>query len=409
MVEEEFNLEPQIYIGSGSSTITNSLFLTLTGYDTEKAQVVPEVAQSWTVSPDGRIYTFKLRGDIPWVTHNLDGETKQVTDEDGDPRYVSAGDFVYAFKRLCDPNLEGYVNRPKNIQGCQAVLDYEDPGDIPAELFEEIGVEAVSETELIITLEEPSGFFLTQTSSLIASAVPEWAIGKYGEAWTNPGLITSNGPYVIDQWKAGENITLLRNELLPDDLHGEGNILKIDIRIVEDQKDAYNLWKSNEVDYASVPDDVLASHLDQYSDLTYYKDVPVVIFNIFQHDRPPFNDIHLRRAFSASFDRTSFINDVLVGDGIPLNHFAPPGVFGAPTLGEVGVGYDPEYAQSELEKAGYPGCEGLPPITFISVHTDITAQAEELLRFWEQGLGCPKGSLAYNPEISYGLLAILCG
>ncbi len=164
-----------------SVAITQSLFLTLTNYSFENEIVFPNAAESWTVSPDKRIYTFTIRPDIPWVTHTPGGGTVQVSDEDGNPRFLTAFDFEYTYKRLCSPGFEELDFRPTSIQGCSEVLEYSDPENIPPGLFDQIGVEAVSDTELIFTLEEPSGHFLTNTTNNSSSAVPAWAMGKYGK------------------------------------------------------------------------------------------------------------------------------------------------------------------------------------------------------------------------------------
>ncbi|TFG48438.1 MAG: TIR domain-containing protein, partial [Anaerolineales bacterium] len=158
IIEQEFLLDPQ---KNSSGGLAQNLFLTLTEYDFENAVVVPGAAESWTISPDGRIYTFRLWPAIPWVTHIFGGDTVQVTDEKGEPRYLTAEDFEYAYKRLCDPRIDEFYIRPTNILGCSEVLEYPDIENIPPELFDEIGVEAVSDTELIFTLENPSGYFLT--------------------------------------------------------------------------------------------------------------------------------------------------------------------------------------------------------------------------------------------------------
>lgn len=388
--EQEFLLDPQKGISVG---LAESLFLTLTAYDYENAAVVPRAAESWTISPDGRIYTFKLRAEIPWVTHALGGDTVQVTNEDGSPRYVTAADFEYAYKRLCDPSIEELYLRPTNVQGCSDVLEYEDPENIPPELFDEIGVEAISDTELIFYLENPSGYFLTTTTNFSSSAVPPWAIEKYGEAWTNPGLMPTNGAFVIDQWVPGERIRLVRNELLPADMHGEGNIKTVELVMVEDDNEVYEFWKTNQIDYAPIPGEELKNHLDQYPAQITQVSEQLVRQVIFKLDQPPFDNIHLRRAFSAAFNRANFVNDILPGGGTPMIHFAPPGVFGAPPVDEVGVGYDLEYARSELELAGYPHCQGLPKINFYV--SQIENYAEELARIWEEELECPEGTINY--------------
>lgn len=187
----EFTLDPQIWLNGPSVTIHENLFLNLVNYDIEKKDIVPEAASSWTVSPDGKTYTFKLRTDIPWVMHTPGGETVQVVDENGDLRFVNAQDFVYGFQRLCDPRVDssGLTNNFLGLlKGCQEVYQYEDLDSLPQDLIEGIGVRAIGTDELLIELEKPSGYFLSMSSMTFCAAVPQWAIEKYGNAWMNPGL-----------------------------------------------------------------------------------------------------------------------------------------------------------------------------------------------------------------------------
>ena len=395
-VEQGFSLDPQM---GESIELTQSLFFTLTGYDYVNAVVVPEAAESWTISPDGRIYTFRLNADIPWITHTLGGDTVQVTDTEGNLRYLTAEDFEYAFKRLCDPGIDEIYLHPTNVQGCREVLEYKDPENIPPELFDKIGVEAVSDTELIIYLEEPSGYFLTKTSNFFYSAVPAWAMEKYGEAWTNPGLMPTNGTFVIDQWVPGESIRLVRNQLLPVEMQGEGNIRTVELVMVEDEDEAYELWRTGQIDYALIPQERLSNHLDQNPDQTTQVSYQSVYYSIFKLDQSPFDNIHLRRAFSAALNRTYYVNDILQGGGTPMKHLAPPGVFGAPPVDEVGIGYDMGYARSELELAGYPQCQNLPIIDFATYSSSMHNHADVIARSWEETLDCPEGSIIYQGNI----------
>ena len=397
--EQSFSLDPQLNQSSG---LTKSLFLTLTEYDFENAMVIPRAAESWTVSPDGLIYTFRLHSEIPWVTHTLGGDTVQVTDEEGNPRYLTAADFAYAYKRLCDPAIDEFYPRPTNVQGCSDVLEYPYPQNIPPELFDKIGVEAVSDTELIFYLEEPSGYFLTKTANYTSSAVPVWAMEKYGEAWTNPGLMPTNGDFVIDQWVAGETICLVRNELLPAEMHGDGNIKAVELVMVEGDSEAYELWKTKQIDYAHIPQETITNHLDQYPVQSILVSAQLVYYAIFNLDQFPFNNVHLRRAFSAAFNREVVVTEILEGEGTPMKHFAPPGVFGAPPVDEVGIGYDLEYARSELELAGYPQCQGLRKINFYSMVGVIANKAENIARSWEEGLECPEGTIVYQDMTDFG-------
>ncbi len=391
LLEEEFSLNPQGQsVLTASASLIDNMFVNLTDYDVQNAVVVPEAAESWTISPDGRFYTFKLQSDIPWVTHSLGGETVHVLDEAGEPRYVTAYEFEFAYKRMCDPNVNQYFLPPMSLKGCRDVFEHEDPENIPADLMDNIGVQAISDTELIFELEHPSGYFLTTTIGGGLSALPVWAMEKYGEAWKNPGLIPTNGAYVIDQWVPGESIRLVRNSLYPEALRGSGNIQTVDLLIAADENEAYELWKSNQIDYAAIPADDFSSHLEQFPDETAQVYQQISYYFVFQSNRSPFDNVHLRRAFSAAFDRAGFIDEAFQGLGIPMKHLAPPGVFGAPPVDEVGVGYDPAFARSELELAGYPQCQGLPQIECFAYSLSTKLSAESL-RSWEENLGCPQG------------------
>lgn len=401
--EEGFILDPQLNVGAENQlAVTLNLFLTLTKYDPERSEVVPGAARSWTVSPDGMIYTFTLYPDIPWVTHELGGQTTQVTDADGDPRFLKAEDFIYAIRRMCDPRLMEFYFRPTEIRGCQDALDYGDVETIPEDVFTAIGVEAVSDTELIVQLNEPSGAFLTKTTHFFFSALPTWAMEKYGEAWTSPGLIPSNGPFVIDDWIPGERIRLVRNELLPEVLAGEGNLGSVELLITDgNPEEEYQLWQSNQVDYVVLRNTQYQEHFrDHQDETTELVEGLTVAYLRFDLTRPPFNDVHLRRAFSAALDRESLVNETLDG-GIPMIHLAPPSAFGAPPVDEVGMGFDPEYAQAVLEEVGYPGCEGLPPLTFVTVYSNFDQYGDSIARSWEKNLGCPEGTIDYQGQIDY--------
>ncbi|MGB2962521.1 MAG: ABC transporter substrate-binding protein [Anaerolineales bacterium] len=394
--EQNLVIDPLI-AGIQFVPFTQSLFLTLTGFDYENETVYPYIAQNWTISPDRRIYTFTLRPDIPWVTHALGGETVQVIDEEGYPRFLTASDFAYAFKRLCDPGFDNIDLRPTNIIGCSEVLEYANPGNIPPELFDEIRVEAVSDTELVFYLEEPSAYFLTDTANISSSAVPGWAIEEYGDSWTNPELIATHGAFVIDDWVPGESIRLVRNELFPVDMQGVGNIQTVEMVL---EGSAYDLWLNNEVDIAQVPAPETGSFLKQFPAQALPELGDVHHFMIFNSTEFPFDKLHLRRAFSAGLNRSYLVRDVFQGGWMPMIHLAPPGTFGAPPLNEVGVGDDQEFARSELELAGYPECQGLPIINFLSASgfmLDISA--EEIARSWEKTLGCPEGTIEYKGNI----------
>ena len=398
-VEPVLSLDPQIALPE-SLALTQNLFMGLTRFNPQIAEVVPAAASSWTISPDGTIYTFTIPEDIPWVQHSLGGETVQVVDDDGNPRYVTAEDFEFGIKRLCDPRTNAYFGEfLGNIAGCSESWDHPDPENFPAEMLDQIEVEPVSDTELIIHLVEPSASFLTKTSSPFLVAVPSWTLEKYGEAWTNPGILQTYGPFVIDEYTSGESFSLIRNQLLPDELHGEGNISRIDTVIVESNEEGYQLWVNEKLDYIKLSPEIQNIHLENYPQETKEYNLPLVNYAIFNLQDPLFADVHIRRALSAALDRSRLLSEIFEIGGIPMKHLAPPGVFGALPENEVGVGYNPDYAQDELTQAGYPGCLGFPQVNLYAYSQIAHANGEETARFWEAALNCPEGTFLYKGSI----------
>ncbi len=402
-------LDPQIAEDVVSITYIENLFVHLTNYDLETSEIVPEAATSWEASEDGLVYTFKLRTDIPWVKHNpVTGETTQEVDEEGNPRFVTASDFVYGIKRACDPNIGSYYSSvvAPLIKGCSDVLYYEDPENIPQELVDAIGVSAPSEDTLVIELEFPASYFLSMTPMWTLAAVPQWAIEEHGENWIEAGNIVTNGRYVLHEWVHGVRRILLRNPLMPADMQGSGNIERIVTNVVPDVSTGYALWLNNEVDTSGIPDPELQAHLEQFPDETDQIPDLAVFYISFAYDKPPFDDPRVRRAFSAAFDRETFVKEVRQGQGLPMKHFAPPGIFGAPPIDEVGVGYDPEFARQQLAEAGYPNCEGFPQVTLLGYSGQATLNWIEFAQDnWSKNLGCSPDLIQIEQQPFRELLA----
>jgi ABC-type oligopeptide transport system substrate-binding subunit len=397
---EGLELDPQKNINIGAVIFPENLFLNLTNFDFEKGEVIPEAAESWSISPDGKLYTFKIRQDIPWVTHTLGGETVHEVDENGNKRFVNAHDFEYAIRRICDPNFQESLNYQfiSLIKGCQDVFEYQDPDNIPDELFNAIGARAVSDSELLIELTEPSAYFLTMTIMNTISAVPQWTIEKFANAWKNPGMITTNGYYVIDDIKLGESIRLVRNSLFPEDMAGRGNIGGINIQIDQSIEERYQLWIEKKIDFSAIPNELVSEHQTAYPDKNQAINDQTVYFFLFNDQRIPFNNVHVRRAFAAAIDKSSFIDKTFKENGLSITHLGLPELVGAPPYDEVGLGFDVDYAKDELALGGYPNCTGFPRVTFYTSQLGV----DEIIQDWERALGCEPGTINTSQEIIWG-------
>jgi oligopeptide transport system substrate-binding protein len=375
-----------------SIDMIENLFVHLTNYDLETADVVPEAATSWEASEDGLTWTFHLRTDIPWVYHNpVTGETTQEVDEEGNPRFVVAGDFLYGIMRACDPNLAtqySFIVGPA-IKGCIDLLN-SDPEEMDQELVDAVGVSAPSDDTLVIELEAPLGYFLTMTPMWTLAAAPQWAIEEHENDWIEAGRLVNNGRFVLSEWVHGVRWSLKRNPLMPADMVGEGNLEEFVISVVPDRATAYALWLNNDIDNSAIPLPELQAHLEQFPDETTQLSDLVVFYISFRTTKYPFDTPEVRRAFAAAFDSELYISQVWQGQGLAPKHFAPPGTFGAPPFDEVGTGFDPEFAREQLAAGGFPNCEGFPQVSFLGYSGQTTLDWLEFAQAqWEEHLGCP--------------------
>ena len=399
-------LDPQIGEDVVSIDYIENLFVNLTNVDLLTNEVVPEAATSWDISEDGLTYTFTLRTDIPWVKYNpVTGETVQEVDADGNPLFVVAGDFEYAIKRACDPEIGSYYSSviAPQVKGCADVLFAD---EVTPEMFDAVGVTAVDDATLVIELEFAASFFMTMTPMWTLAATPSWAIEEYGEQWIEAGTIVTNGRFVLDEWVHNVRRTIVRNPLMPADMYGEGNVEKIIANVVPDTSTGYALWLAGEVETSSIPSEELEAHLEQFPEETIQIADLAVFYISFRMTKAPFDDARVRRAFGAAFDRALYIETVRQGQGLVMGHFAPPGIFGAPPIDEVGVGFDPAFAAAELAAAGYPNCEGFPQVTLLGYSGQSTLNWIEFAAAqWNEHLGCDPSLIVLEQQPFSELLA----
>lgn len=379
------SLDPARATDEVSITAIENLFLGLTDSDpTTPGNINPELATSWETSEDGLTWTFHLRDDVPWVRWD------PVSDEGEVLRNVTAQDFVYGMQRACDPRIADLYGAvaASVIAGC-GDMHSKDISEVTDADYDLVQVEALDDTTLAVNLLFPAGFFFSMTTMWMLRPVPQEIIQEFGDDWTELGNLTTNGPFVLDEWVRGVRRVYMTNPYIPEDLRGPGNVERVVVTIVEDAGTTLALYQDNQVDRSGVPAAEVQSILSdpEYQDqLSQVSDL-VVYYFAFGYDKEPFGDVHARRAFSASVDRNAFIQEIVQGRGVPMIHLTPPGMVGAPPINEVGVGYDPEYAKAEIEAAGYPNCEGFPNIEIVT-YQGAGTWAEFLAASVERELGC---------------------
>lgn len=159
-----------------------------------KGEVIPGVAKSWEISPDGVTYTFHLRDNAKW--------------SNGDP--VTAEDFVYSFHRIMDPKTAaGYANVLYAIKNAKEI----NTGKMP---LNQLGVEAPDDLTLKITLTVPTPYFLSLLTHQTGFPVNRKAVETYGDKFTLPGNMISNGAYTLTNFTPNDKIVMKKNPFFWD-------------------------------------------------------------------------------------------------------------------------------------------------------------------------------------------------
>ncbi len=332
---EPMTLDPQQIQGTPGAKIANDLFEGLVLQD-EQGNIIPAQAESWTVSDDNRVFTFKIRKSAHW--------------SNGEP--VTAQDFVFGFKRAVDPALAfGYAwyMEAAGIENAGAIIRGE-------KSVHSMGVKALDKQTFQVTLEKPLPYFLKMLSHQTMFPAPEKVIRQYGEQWTRPGHMVSNGAYQLKSWTVNETINLERNPHYWNDK--ETVINKVTYLALASQNAELNRYKAGEVDMTlSIP-------LEHYKSLK--KIIPAEIKTLpymgtyyyeFNVSKPPFNDVRVRKALSYAINREALTNYVLGQGQIPSYTLTTNNVSGfeAPNNGYSQWSQDERMkaAKTLLKEAGY--------------------------------------------------------
>lgn len=364
------DLDPHLVSGVAEHRVLSALFEGLANLDLATNEPIPGVAENWDISSDGLVYTFFLREDARW--------------SNGDP--VTAADFVYAWRRMLSPALGSeYAYMLHCLKNGRAHNEgtLDDAG--------QLGVEALSDRALRVTLEGPTPYFLGMQTHFAWYPVHRGVIERHGamdqrgSAWTRPGNHVSNGPFMLDAWRPDEILTVKRNP------HYWGaDAVRLDgvaFHPVSNEQTEERMFRAGQLHVTyTVP---------MYRIEEYRRTQPEVVqihpylgshFHRFNASRPPFDDVRVRRAFSLALDRDAIAANVLKAGEAPARHWVPPDTAGYTT--EYRVEEDAARAKALLAEAGHPDGAGLPELKLIynSSETEkVIAQA--IQQMWRDRLG----------------------
>ena len=360
--DEPQSLDPAIVTGQLEGRICLALFEGLTTLK-PNGEIIPGMAQSWTISPDHRTYTFTIRPEAKW--------------SNGEP--LTARDFLQSWQRVLEPaTASEYAYQLYYLENAEAY------GTGKLTDFSKVGVKAPDDHTLVVTLVHPTAYFLELVSLQTMCPVHLATIQKYGDDWIKPGKIVSNGPYVMKAWRLNDYILLEANPYYWRPVP----IRRIRVLPTRDANTCFNLFYSGKTDLILDQGSIPSTLLPDIRNKPYYHSNPfgATTFFRFNIKRKPFDDVRVRKALALALDKRDIVEKITRAGEPVANTLVPPGDpdYHPPQ----GLSYNLAEARRLLAEAGYPNGRGFPEVNFLYANKSTGPQiATEMQALWTRDLG----------------------
>jgi oligopeptide transport system substrate-binding protein len=371
ILDEHSSVDPQVVEDVSGAEIVRDLFEGLMNQD-EDGNLVPGVATGYTTNDSKDVYTFTLRDNAKW--------------SNGDP--VTASDFVFAWKRAVDPALSSpyaWFMELMSIENASEII----AGD---KSVDDLGVKAIDDHTLEVTLSAPLPYFPQMTTHSTTFPAPQKVIEEFGDAWTKPENIVSNGAYVLTEHLPQERSVRERNENYWD--NDNTIIEKVVALVINDENVALTRYLAGELDRTEVPAGQFPRLQKEHPEeaisfprlCNYY-----YTFNLSDGGPEAFKDPNVRQALSLAVDRKIITENIMAGGQPQAYTFAPAATAGFDVpdveMASMSQAERDELAKELLAAAGY-GPDN--PLSFEMVYNTSEAHkkvAVALSQMWKQKLG----------------------
>ncbi len=374
--EEPGALHPQKAQGSHDSWILDHVFEGLTKKDAS-GKIVPGMAEKWDISADGTVYTFKIRNDAKW--------------SNGDP--VTAADFEYAWKFGLNPaTASDYAFILYYLKGGEAYNSSEetDPAKLK-ELEDAVGVQAIDDKTLKVTLEAPVPFIEEVLSFYTYYPINKKVQEENAEWFTDASSYVSNGPFKLTEWNQKENLVIKKNDNYYD--KNKVKLSTINFAIIDSLDTTYQMYQTGDMDMViDIPQDVIAS-LNEANNpeyiignelATYYYKINTTV--------KPFNNVKVRKALSMGIDRESIVKNVTQGGQRPAFGYVPPGIpdIKGDFQQNAGDYFKEDYTEAKKLLSEGLKEEGMDSLNFTIIYNTSEGHkkiAEAIQEMWRKNLG----------------------
>jgi oligopeptide transport system substrate-binding protein len=365
---EPESLDPQRARTDAELTILRDLYEGLTALDAN-AKPSPGAAKEWTVSADGREYTFSLRPGLHW--------------SNGDS--LVAFDFVFGLRRLADPRTASPYGQILDVLENAAAIS------AGAKPVETLGVSAPDEHTVVMQLSTPAPYLPAVLAHPSTFPVHRPTLERLGAKFARPGHAVSNGAFVLREWIVGSRIVAERNSSYWN--NASNHIDRINYLHIADQGAELRSYRSGELDItytvppaqfkwikSNLPDEL---HISPQLSTYYYG------YNLY---RAPFKDnVKLRLALSMVIDRERLTESVTGRGELPAYGWVPVGVdnYESQKPDWAALPYDERVARARqlYAAAGYSAAHPLHTQIRYNIDESHTRIAVAIASMWKEQLG----------------------
>ncbi|MDN6294245.1 MAG: peptide ABC transporter substrate-binding protein [Alkalibacterium sp.] len=331
---EVASMDPQIATDGTSFEVIANIIEGLYQTDSD-GKAIPALVESAEKGEDGLSYTFKLREDATW--------------SNGDP--VTANDFVYAWRRLADPDTGSEYSYIMGIAGLVNANEVLDGEKAP----EELGVQATDDYTLEVQLANPVPYFESLMSFIPFFPMNEDFMDEVGDSYgTSPDTLLSNGAFTVSSYEpAATSIELDKNE---DYFDADSVVLDgVDYQVIKDSQQAMLSYQNGEVDVVTLA----GEQVDLFKDDPEFVNVQAGYLWYISPNTlvEGLENENLRKALATSFDKQQITDTILKDGSVPADYIIPDGLAVGPDgkdfreTSDTYLEFDPEAAKESLEAA----------------------------------------------------------
>jgi oligopeptide transport system substrate-binding protein len=333
---------------------------------------VPGVAAKWTVTPDGKTYTFFLRNNAKW--------------SNGEP--VTARDFEYSWKRVLNPKTAS-----EYAANLYVLLNAEAYNTGKLKDASKVGVKAKGLNILVVTLKAPCSYFPALTTHHSFFPTNQKVVEANPQNWSNaPKTLVGNGPFKLSKWVHHEKLVFVPNSTYWN--RKRVKLTKLIYYTVEEQSTALTMFETGQVDFVRDLPQAEMPRLRK-KEIVKYNPILGTYFYRFNTKKAPFNDVRVRKALSLAINREQITRFVTKGGQKPALAMVPYGlsdVTAKRLFRRAGGNFfkdgDLVQAKKLLAAAGYTNLKKFPTVEILYNTSESHKQiAEAIQEMWSKRLG----------------------